>query len=160
MGWYYCSWYRELTDLHHWNITVPHAVDQLVAWKTDVCWCIVPAKKGNISEAIANINHRTLHRVAQNMVKRVNACIQENGRHFQHLLWTVFQVLLYSSITKWNFGCVLKWTFYRVVVTQSRAACWDLRQGCTTRMWTRATPPPSLIYSTTHSPLCCLCVVK
>jgi hypothetical protein len=57
--------------------TVPHAVDQLVAWKTDVCWCIVPEKRDNISEAIASINQRTLRRVAQNMVKRVNACIQE-----------------------------------------------------------------------------------
>jgi hypothetical protein len=75
--------------------------------------------KMNISEATASINQRTLHRVAQNMVKRVNACIQENGGYFQHLLWTVFQVLLYcishilfyyNNITKWNLGCVLKWT--------------------------------------------------
>jgi exopolysaccharide biosynthesis protein len=40
-------------------------------------------EKGNISEAIASINQRTLRRVAQNMVKRVNACIRENGGHFQ-----------------------------------------------------------------------------
>jgi hypothetical protein len=68
---------------------------------------------GNISEAIASINQITLRRVAQNMVKQVNACIQENGGHYQHLLRTVFQVLLYCSITKWNFGCVLKWTSCR-----------------------------------------------
>jgi hypothetical protein len=57
-------------------------------------------EKGNISEATASINQRTLRRVVQNMVKRVNVCIQENGGHFQHLLLTVFQVLLYCSITK------------------------------------------------------------
>jgi hypothetical protein len=43
-------------------------------------------EKGNISEAIASINHRTLRQVAQNMAKRVNALIQENGGHFQRLL--------------------------------------------------------------------------
>jgi hypothetical protein len=42
--------------------------------------------KTNISEAIASINQRTLRRVAENMVKRVNACIQENVGHFKHLL--------------------------------------------------------------------------
>jgi hypothetical protein len=63
-----------------------------------------------ISEAIASINQRTLRPLLQNMVKRVNACIQENGGHFQHLSWTVLQVLLYCSITKWNVGCVSKWT--------------------------------------------------
>jgi hypothetical protein len=40
----------------------------------------------NISEATANINQRTLHGVAQNMVERVNAYFQENGGHFQRLL--------------------------------------------------------------------------
>jgi hypothetical protein len=43
-------------------------------------------EKGNILEVIASINQRTLRRVAQNMAKRVNACIQENCGHFQHLL--------------------------------------------------------------------------
>jgi hypothetical protein len=43
-------------------------------------------EKSNISQAIASINQRSLSRVVQNMVKRVNACIQENGGHFQHLL--------------------------------------------------------------------------
>jgi hypothetical protein len=42
-------------------------------------------EKGNISEAIASMNQRTLRRMTQNMVKRVNACIEENGGHFQHL---------------------------------------------------------------------------
>jgi hypothetical protein len=42
-------------------------------------------EKGNISKAIASINQGTLRRVARNMVKGVNACIQENGGHFQHL---------------------------------------------------------------------------
>jgi hypothetical protein len=39
-----------------------------------------------VSEAIASINQRTLRRAAQNTVKRVNARIQENGGHFQHVL--------------------------------------------------------------------------
>jgi hypothetical protein len=43
-------------------------------------------EKGTMSEAIASIHQRTSHQVAQNMVKLVNACIQENGEHFQHLL--------------------------------------------------------------------------
>jgi hypothetical protein len=47
-------------------------------------------ENGKISEAFASINQRILRRVARNMAKRVNACIQENGGHFQHLLWTVF----------------------------------------------------------------------
>jgi hypothetical protein len=42
--------------------------------------------------AIASINQRTLRRVAKNTVKGVNACIQENGGHFQHLSCTVFRV--------------------------------------------------------------------
>jgi hypothetical protein len=42
-------------------------------------------EKDNISEAIVSINQRTLRQVAQNMVKRENACIQDNGEHFQHL---------------------------------------------------------------------------
>jgi hypothetical protein len=72
-----------------------------------MCWCIVPEKKASWG-AIANISQRTLCRVAQNMVKWVNACILDNGGHFQHLLWTVLQVSLYCSKTKWNFGCILK----------------------------------------------------
>jgi hypothetical protein len=36
-------------------------------------------EKGDISEATASINQRILHRVAHSMVKRVNACVQENG---------------------------------------------------------------------------------
>jgi hypothetical protein len=43
-------------------------------------------KRGNFTEAVANINQRTLRRVAQSMVNRANACIQENSGHFQHLL--------------------------------------------------------------------------
>jgi carbon monoxide dehydrogenase subunit G len=42
-------------------------------------------EEGDISGAVASMHQRTLHRVAQNMVKRVNACIQENGGHFQRL---------------------------------------------------------------------------
>jgi hypothetical protein len=42
--------------------------------------------KGNNSEAIAGTNQRTIRRVAQNMVKRMNAYIQQNGGHFLRLL--------------------------------------------------------------------------
>jgi hypothetical protein len=31
-------------------------------------------------------NERTLRKFARNMVKRVNACIEMNGHHFQHLM--------------------------------------------------------------------------
>jgi hypothetical protein len=57
-------------------------------------------EKGKISEAIGSINQRPLRRVAQNTVKLVNTCIQENGGHVQNLLRTVFQVLLFCSIMK------------------------------------------------------------
>jgi hypothetical protein len=50
------------------------------------------------------------------MVKWVNSCIQENSGHFQHLLWTVFQVLLCCSIKKWDFVCVLKWTLCIIII--------------------------------------------
>jgi hypothetical protein len=43
-------------------------------------------EKGEILENIASINQRTLRRVAENMKKRVSACIQDNGGHFQQLL--------------------------------------------------------------------------
>jgi hypothetical protein len=52
-------------------------------------------EKGNISEVIASINQRTLLQVEQNMVKRLNACIHMSGRYLKHLLWALFQVLLY-----------------------------------------------------------------
>jgi hypothetical protein len=58
----------------------------------------VPEKK--TSQATASINQRNLRRVAQNVVKLVNVCIQENGGHFQYILLTIFEVLLYFSITK------------------------------------------------------------
>jgi hypothetical protein len=32
------------------------------------------------------VNERTLRKVARNMVKRVDKCIEMNGHHFQHLL--------------------------------------------------------------------------
>jgi hypothetical protein len=38
----------------------------------------------------------TLHRVASNIKKRVNACIAERGGHFQHLILTMFFVFLIS----------------------------------------------------------------
>jgi hypothetical protein len=42
--------------------------------------------KMNIIRAIEEVNERTLRKVARNMVKRVDKCIEMNVRHFQHLL--------------------------------------------------------------------------
>jgi len=39
-----------------------------------------------ITRAIEEANERTLRKVARNMVKRVDKCIEMNGHHFQHLL--------------------------------------------------------------------------
>jgi hypothetical protein len=41
--------------------------------------------KMNITCAIEEVNERTLRKVARNMVKRVDKCIEMNGHHFQHL---------------------------------------------------------------------------
>jgi hypothetical protein len=38
----------------------------------------------------------TLHRVASNMRKRVNACIAERGGHFQHFVWHCLSFFLIS----------------------------------------------------------------
>jgi hypothetical protein len=40
----------------------------------------------NITRAIEEVNERTLRKVARNMVKRVDKCIEMNGQHFQYLL--------------------------------------------------------------------------
>jgi hypothetical protein len=40
----------------------------------------------NITRAIEEVNQRTLRKVARNIVKRVDKCIEMNGHHFQHLL--------------------------------------------------------------------------
>jgi hypothetical protein len=42
--------------------------------------------KMNITRAIEEVNERTLRKVARNMVKSINKCIEMNGHHFQHLL--------------------------------------------------------------------------
>jgi len=39
-----------------------------------------------ITRAIEEVNEKTLRKVARNMVKRVDKCIEINGHHFQHLL--------------------------------------------------------------------------
>jgi len=39
-----------------------------------------------INRAIEEVNDITLRKVARNMVKRVDKCIEMNGHHFQHLL--------------------------------------------------------------------------
>jgi len=41
--------------------------------------------KINITRAIEEVNEITLRKVARNMVKRVDKCIEMNGHHFQHL---------------------------------------------------------------------------
>ena len=40
----------------------------------------------NITPAIEEVNEGTLRKVARNMVKRVDKCIEMNGHNFQHLL--------------------------------------------------------------------------
>ena len=40
----------------------------------------------NITRAIEEVNEGTQRKVARNMVKRVDKCIETNGHHFQHLL--------------------------------------------------------------------------
>jgi hypothetical protein len=42
--------------------------------------------KMNITRAIEEVNDRTLRKVARNMVKRVDKCIEMNGHNFQHLM--------------------------------------------------------------------------
>jgi hypothetical protein len=42
--------------------------------------------KMNITRVIEDINKRTLRKVARNIVKRVDKCVEMNGHHFQHLL--------------------------------------------------------------------------
>ena len=42
--------------------------------------------KMNITRAIEEVNERTIRKVARNMVKRVDKCIEMNGHNFQHLL--------------------------------------------------------------------------
>jgi hypothetical protein len=42
--------------------------------------------KMNITRAIEEVNEGTLRKVARNMVKRVDKCVEMNGHHFQHLL--------------------------------------------------------------------------
>jgi hypothetical protein len=42
--------------------------------------------KMNITRAIEEANERMLRKVARNMMKRVDKCIEMNGHHVQHLL--------------------------------------------------------------------------
>jgi hypothetical protein len=42
--------------------------------------------KMNITRAIEEVNERTLRKIARNMLKRVDKCIEMNGHNFQHLL--------------------------------------------------------------------------
>jgi len=42
--------------------------------------------KMNITRAIEEVNERMLRKVARNVVKHVDKCIEMNGHHFQHLL--------------------------------------------------------------------------
>jgi hypothetical protein len=42
--------------------------------------------KMNITRTIEEVNERTLRKVARNMVKHVDKCIEMNGHNFKHLL--------------------------------------------------------------------------
>jgi hypothetical protein len=42
--------------------------------------------KHNTEQTITNIDPETLRKVARNTLKRVDACLQEGGGHFQHLV--------------------------------------------------------------------------
>ena len=42
--------------------------------------------KMNITLTIEEVNERKKRKVARNMVKHVDKCIEMNGHHFQHLL--------------------------------------------------------------------------
>jgi hypothetical protein len=42
--------------------------------------------KTNITRDIEEVNERRLRKVARNMVKCVDKCIEMNGHHFQHLM--------------------------------------------------------------------------
>jgi hypothetical protein len=89
------------------DITVPHAVDQLVARKTDMCWCIVPEKGKHLR---GHCKHKSKNSFSSGTEYGETSECLHSGEWWalEHLLWTVFQVLLYCSIAKWNFGCVLK----------------------------------------------------
>ena len=40
----------------------------------------------NINRAIEEVNEKTLRKIARNMMKSVDKCIEMNGHHLQHLL--------------------------------------------------------------------------
>jgi len=42
--------------------------------------------KININRAIEEVNEKTLRKIARNMMKSVDKCIEMNGHHLQHLL--------------------------------------------------------------------------
>jgi hypothetical protein len=42
--------------------------------------------KMNVTHAIEEVNEGTLRKVASNIVKHIDQCIEMNGHHFQHLL--------------------------------------------------------------------------
>jgi hypothetical protein len=46
--------------------------------------------KMNITHAIEEVNKRMLRKVARNMVKRVDKCIEMNGHHFQYCKYRLF----------------------------------------------------------------------
>ena len=43
--------------------------------------------KANITEEIHAVTAEVLARTFQNMARRVQSCLDANGRHFQHMLW-------------------------------------------------------------------------
>ena len=49
----------------------------------------------NITRAVEEVNEGTLRKVARDMVKRVDKCIDMNGHHFQQLLYIKFSCVIY-----------------------------------------------------------------
>jgi hypothetical protein len=45
--------------------------------------------KLNIQNEIQKITPETLERVSDNMIKRVRLCLENDGKHFDHMLWRI-----------------------------------------------------------------------
>jgi hypothetical protein len=54
--------------------------------KSAIAKMIKNFREMNIPRAVKEVNEGTPRKVASNVVKRVDKCIEMNGHHFQHLL--------------------------------------------------------------------------
>jgi hypothetical protein len=52
------------------------------------------ALKQNIHEAIYNIQQCELQQVSQNLFKRIQTCLTEEGKYFEHLLMMMSTILI------------------------------------------------------------------